>query len=81
MQLPLLTHRGWFGLCPVYFGGLESGEPLVEPRHFLLTPLMMLSEGLFAVAFWCASAMDPTFEPSWPLRVTGKLAQPKRVTA
>ena len=27
-----LTHKGWLGLCPVYFGDIDSEAPVVEPR-------------------------------------------------
>lgn len=71
-----LTHKGWFGLCPVYFADPFGPAPMVEPRHWTLTPLMMLSEGIYAVAFTVWRALDPAFEPSWPLRITGELAKP-----
>lgn len=70
------THKGWFGLCPVYFADLESEAPHVHPRHWIFTPLMMLSEVFFSVAFWCAGFINPDFEPAWALRVTGALEEP-----
>jgi hypothetical protein len=71
-----LTHKGWFGICPVYFGGLHTGAPLIVERHVLLLPLMVLSEVMFSIAFKCKGLIDPDYEPEWPLRVTGELAQP-----
>ena len=70
------THRGWFGICPVYLGGLDTEGPVVDPRHWTLTPLMMLSEAVYWVVFRCCEAMNPAFEASFPLRITGKLDPP-----
>ena len=75
-----LTHRGWFGLCPVYFGDLNSEAPMVVPRHALFEPLMSLSEILYDVAAYCCQVINPQFEPQWPLRVTGQLDEPKTWT-
>jgi hypothetical protein len=73
------THKGWFGLCPVYFAGLDSECPAVHPRHALCGPLMVLSEAIFGVVFWCCRVMRPGFEAGWPLKVTGKLVPPKAI--
>lgn len=35
---PMLTHKGWFGICPVYIGGIESDGPLIVERSPLLLP-------------------------------------------
>ena len=70
------THKGWFGLCPVYVGALESDAPLVHERHWLLLPLMVLSECIFSLLFSAISVLDPEYLPAWPLRVTGRLATP-----
>ncbi|MEY2689720.1 MAG: hypothetical protein RL375_3919 [Pseudomonadota bacterium] len=70
------THKGWFGLCPVYFADLDRDSPMVEPRHWAWAPLMWLSEGAFSLAFMFASAADPHFVPKWPLQVTGLTVPP-----
>lgn len=31
MNRVALTHRGWFGLCPVYVGDINSDEPFIDP--------------------------------------------------
>lgn len=74
-----LTHRGWFGWCPVYLGDLTTECPLVVPRHWLFEPLLWSAECMFLVAGFCMLAMDPACEPAWPLRVTGKLGEPRYV--
>lgn len=72
-----LTHKGWFGICPVYFADLGSGAPLVMERHWLLQPLMMASELFFATVFMLAILLDKDFSPEWPLVVTGELDPPR----
>lgn len=73
-----LTHKGWFGICPVYFANLDSDAPLVVERHWSLLPLMLLSESCFGIVFALASLLTD-FEPQWPLRVTGELDTPKSI--
>lgn len=67
-----LTHKGWFGLCPVYFGNMHSESPLVLERHPALLPLMMFSEAMFQLVMIIMdiAGQDP---PGFPLRITGKL--------
>lgn len=65
------THKGWFGLCPVYFAGLDTEAPVVDPRHWLATPLMLASELVFSLVFAAANLVNPDFEAAWPLKVTG----------
>lgn len=72
----LLTHRGWFGICPVYFGNLDSDGPLVEPRHWSVLWLMPLSEAIWGAAFAARGMIDPAFVPQWPLVITGELHPP-----
>ncbi len=77
MDLPTLTHKGWFGICPVYIGGLESDAPLLLERHWTALPLMKLSEAIFAVVIFMKSAANPEWEPAWPICVTGEI-EPRR---
>lgn len=71
------THKGWFGLCPVYFAGLETGCPAILERHWSLVWLMTFSEWLYALAHWTIHLFDPERELFWPLRVTGELTPPR----
>jgi hypothetical protein len=74
-----LTHKGWFGLCPVYYGGVYSASPVVVERHWSAVPLMMLSEGFFALAILTMAVLAPQVEPAYPLRLTGKLEPGREV--
>lgn len=67
-----LTHRGWFGVCPIYLTDPDAGEPVLEPRHWAAEPLFWLSEAVYDVVFWCCEAMNPGFEAAWPLLITGE---------
>lgn len=75
-----LTHKGWFGLCPVYFANLDGPSPLVLERHRLLVPLLMLSEALFAAAFALCETARLDWQPEWPMFVTGDLQPPKQIS-
>lgn len=74
-----LTHKGWFGLCPVYLAAPDSAGADVHERHWVFAPLMWLSLALYGLCFAIAEAMDPLFEPQWPLKVTGQLAKPRTI--
>ena len=77
MSEATLTHKGWFLLCPVYFADLESTAPIVEPRWACVQWLEDVSLALFDAVVSVRMALDPYFEPSFPLLVTGRLATPK----
>lgn len=65
-----LTHKGWFGLCPVYMddpqGKSESDGAWLEPRFPFTGWLIDLSAFIFDL-------MDG---PGYPIRITGKLSEP-----
>lgn len=72
----IYTHKGWFGLCPVYLAGLDSDGPNVDPRHLSLGWLMDLSEAVFGSYIYLRTMFNPAFEPMWPLVITDELATP-----
>ena len=67
------THKGWFGVCPVYLAEIETDAPLVEPRHWVFAPLFWFSDVSFRILIGVASIASPDYEPAWPIRVTGRL--------
>lgn len=71
MRYPELTHLGWFGICPVYLDAL-SACPTLQPRHWALWPVMVLSMGIIRAAITVNSLIDPDYDPEWPIMVTGK---------
>lgn len=74
-----LTHKGWLGLCPVYLANPGAGGSDVHERHWTLAPLLLLSLSIYELCFTMQQLADPTCEPRWPLKVTGKLARPVQV--
>ena len=74
------THKGWFLMCPVYFEGLESGEPGVDERHWSLSWWMDFNHWLCGAYIFIRTTLDAEYEPAFPFIVTGKLATPKTVT-
>lgn len=70
------THKGWFGICPVYFAEPYSQAPYIEPRHAILSPLFWISEFMYGIVFDCVRAMRPDWEPEWPLNISGELPVP-----
>lgn len=71
------SHKGWFGICPVYVGNLSSNSPNVDERHWLLIPLMFFSEFFFDICFAVKTWMDPDYEPEWPITHLEPLDEPK----
>lgn len=39
------THKGWFGLCPVYIGDINTEGPCLDPRHRKTGPADFQQEG------------------------------------
>lgn len=68
-----LTHKGWFGICPVYFADPDSDQPFIEPRHPWLEFLLDISEHFFNAIHWCQESMDPDADLVYPLTITGEL--------
>lgn len=65
------SHRGWFGFCPVYVNNPFSGSPDVCPRKPWLMPLMHLNIAIQRMAISVCATMDPTWEPTWKIKLTG----------
>lgn len=70
----VLTHKGWFGICPVHIGNLHDDAPFIHPRHWLFEPLFWLCELFFTALFFSFTRVDPGLSPQVPLLVTGELA-------
>ena len=67
------THKGWFGFCPVYLANPHSQCPNVTYRHWWLKPVLHLNVVLQQAAIMMCSVMAPDWEPTWKIRLTGKL--------
>jgi hypothetical protein len=73
----LLTHRGFFGFCPVYFAQVESEAPMIVERHPWLAPLNWLSGEVQRIWIWLRCFFDRDYEPEWALIVMGELEDAK----
>lgn len=70
------THKGWFGLCPIYLANVDSDAPYIEPRFMLTSWLISLSTFIYGSCIWFVSVINPAFEPAWPMLITDELANP-----
>jgi hypothetical protein len=67
------THKGWFGFCPVYLRNTFTSNPGVMPRYRWLTPVLYLNVWLQEIGIGLCSMVDPEWEPTWKIRLTGEL--------
>jgi hypothetical protein len=67
------SHRGWFGICPIYLGNLHSDAPAVAPRWELAVPLFVVSEWWQGACIYICTLVDPEYIPCWKFRITGEL--------
>lgn len=68
METPQFTHKGWFGLCPVYIAETYTECPHLEPRYPFTEWLLDISEFMFNVM----GAMNPHDEGYFPIKITGE---------
>lgn len=78
MSSQRFTHEGWFGICPVYIGDLDTDCPALtlRPENIFTTVLYYLSEYGFKAFFTLASVVNPSWQPRFPIRVTEQLLVP-----
>ncbi|HMA77604.1 MAG TPA: hypothetical protein VKP88_00495 [Candidatus Paceibacterota bacterium] len=67
-------YYGWFcGLAPIYVSLPTDVEAVVAPRHWALAPLLSIVEGLFGVYCLIATTVNPEYEISFPIKLTGHI--------
>lgn len=72
-----LTHKGWFGICPIYLNDPDVHEiPNLKARHWAFEPVFVLSEWIFTALFFFAFVINPDLEAGWPINITGTLPEP-----
>lgn len=71
------THKGWFGVCPVYFANLDGEAPNIHQRHDLFLPLFMLSEWVFGIVSFMVYSLNPELQLGWPMLITAEMKAPK----
>lgn len=68
------THKGWFGVCPVYLGGHEREDCIkVMPRHRWTVPLFVVSQWFQGAMIYVCSWLNPDYIPCWSFKVTGEI--------
>jgi hypothetical protein len=72
----LYTHKGWFGVCPIYLADTYTDGPTLIERRPLFRPLMLLSELGFSLAMTTLDLMGDESERLFLLRITGELDPP-----
>lgn len=63
------THKGWLGLCPVVIGMPDSEGPDIDTRF-------PFTDWLLDISIIANDAFTPLEEYGWPIKITGKLAEP-----
>ena len=63
------THKGWFGLCPIYIAEPDSEGPRIEPRFPCTAWLIHLSA-------WIFNVMNAE---AFPIKFTGQVSPPKMI--
>lgn len=71
MNMPKLTHKGWFLLCPVYLADINTDGPYVEERRFI--PVWWFSFSACLVDVFLSIAVQMGYEPLYPILITGEL--------
>lgn len=83
-HVQLFTHKGWFGLCPVYAADLGTDCPHLTPRveNTFFEVLFTISHWAFLAYFAfmdiCASLINREYDGGFPIFVTGELLVPYR---
>lgn len=68
------THYGLlYGVVPVYLSRVDTDCPDLVERHWSLIPLMWLCEQAFGLYCLTATAVNPEFEPAFPITITGEI--------
>jgi len=76
---PNWTHKGLFlSFIPVLVADIECADPVMTGRWFWADWLFYIAEPPFNLFLMVMSFMNPDFEPSFPVRITGTIAGSKR---
>lgn len=67
------THKGlMYGCVPVYLN-MDCGDcPEVEGRNLLCEIGLSIVEPLFGLFTYIMTALDPAYEPMYPIKITGE---------
>lgn len=66
------THNGWFFLCPVKVGEINSKSPIVAARWRLLQPWLTMNIYWQKTSIFLLSILDPNYEPRFITYISGR---------
>jgi hypothetical protein len=67
------SHYGWFFMCPVYIGNLDSAAPYVDARSTWLEWWHDVNLAIFSVCVMIMEGINPEYEAMFPLYLTGEI--------
>lgn len=68
------THKGLiYGFIPVYLDMTDEECPIIEGRNWLCEIVHDIYTPIFGFAIFVRTAIDPEYEPSFPILITGEL--------
>lgn len=68
------THKGlMYGIVPCYFDFTDRECPEVEGRFLGCELLCDVVEVMFSAYCYIATAIDPDYDPMFPIKITGVL--------
>jgi hypothetical protein len=67
------THKGWLGFCPIFLANPYSNMPDLTSRTEWLMPVLKFNIWLQELAIGVCTLVDPEWEPTWKIRLTGKV--------
>jgi len=71
---PLWTHKGLFlGFIPVVVAGIDQYDPVIAGRWFWCDWLISLLMPFIELCFTIVGFLNPHFDASFPVRITGQL--------
>lgn len=78
------THIGWFaGICPIYYADTGSEGCVLAERNWVPEWYFSMCEGIFGLFCAVMTTLNPDFEPTFPIMLTGVFAdapEPRRPT-
>lgn len=59
------THIGWNGICPIYIADVDTDCPVIWARHWMLDPLLWLSDRIQEAYITALSLINSEWEPQF----------------
>lgn len=69
--MPMITHKGWFLLCPVLLADIDTDCPYMETRRFIPEWWFKVNASIVDCLLFVAEMMN--YEPMYPILITGEV--------